>query len=141
MTTSNGSNGDVVLDVQDLRTYFVTRWGVVKAVDGVSFQLKRGETLGIVGESGSGKSVTSLSIMRLIPSPPGHIVGGQVLLEGEDILQLSEGDMEKVRGSRIGMVLQDPMTALNPVFDIEDQVGEALKNTTRALAARYSRTP
>ena len=127
MTTSNGSNGDVVLDVRDLRTYFVTRWGVVKAVDGVSFQLKRGETLGIVGESGSGKSVTSLSIMRLIPSPPGHIVGGQVLLEGEDILQLSEGDMEKVRGSRIGMVLQDPMTALNPVFDIEDQVGEALK--------------
>jgi oligopeptide/dipeptide ABC transporter ATP-binding protein len=127
MTTSNGSNNDVVLDVQDLRTYFVTRWGVVKAVDGVSFQLKRGETLGIVGESGSGKSVTSLSIMRLIPSPPGHIVGGQVLLEGEDILQLSEGDMESVRGSRIGMVLQDPMTALNPVFDIEDQVGEALK--------------
>ncbi len=127
MTTSNGSNNEVVLDVRDLRTYFVTRWGVVKAVDGVSFQLKRGETLGIVGESGSGKSVTSLSIMRLIPSPPGHIVGGQVLLEGEDILQLSEGDMEDVRGSRIGMVLQDPMTALNPVFDIEDQVGEALK--------------
>ncbi len=127
MTTSNGSNNGVVLDVRDLRTYFVTRWGVVKAVDGVSFQLNRGETLGIVGESGSGKSVTSLSIMRLIPSPPGHIVGGQVLLEGEDILQLSEGEMEKVRGSRIGMVLQDPMTALNPVFDIEDQVGEALK--------------
>ena len=127
MTTSNSGIGEVVLDVQDLRTYFVTRWGVVKAVDGVSFQLRRGETLGIVGESGSGKSVTTLSIMRLVPSPPGHIVGGRVLLEGEDILTLDEGEMEKVRGSRIGMVLQDPMTALNPVFDIEDQVGEALK--------------
>jgi oligopeptide/dipeptide ABC transporter ATP-binding protein len=119
--------GDVVLDVQDLRTYFVTRWGVVKAVDGVSFQLRAGETLGIVGESGSGKSVTSLSIMRLVPSPPGHIVGGKVVLQGEDILQLDEDEMEKVRGDRIAMVLQDPMTALNPVFDIEDQVGEALK--------------
>lgn len=127
MATDNGRIGEVVLQVRDLRTYFVTRWGVVKAVDGVSFDLRRGETLGIVGESGSGKSVTSLSIMRLVPSPPGHIVGGQVLLEGDDILELSEGEMEQVRGSRIGMVLQDPMTALNPVFDIEDQVGEALK--------------
>ena len=119
--------GEVVLDVKDLRTYFVTRWGVVKAVDGVSFQVRRGETLGVVGESGCGKSVTSLSIMRLVPSPPGHIVGGQVLLQGDDILQLDDGEMEKIRGSRIGMVLQDPMTALNPVFDIEDQVGEALR--------------
>ena len=127
MATDNGRIGEVVLEVRDLRTYFVTRWGVVKAVDGVSFNLRKGETLGIVGESGSGKSVTTLSIMRLVPSPPGHIVGGQVLLEGDDILQLSEGEMEQVRGSRIGMVLQDPMTALNPVFDIEDQVGEALK--------------
>lgn len=119
--------GDVILDVEDLRTYFVTRWGVVKAVDGVSFQLRAGETLGIVGESGSGKSVTVLSIMRLVPSPPGHIVGGKVLLLGEDILQLDDGEMEKIRGDRIAMVLQDPMTALNPVFDIQDQVGEALK--------------
>ncbi|MCI0438537.1 MAG: ABC transporter ATP-binding protein [Chloroflexi bacterium] len=119
--------GEVVLEVNDLRTYFVTRWGVTKAVDGVSFNLRRGETLGIVGESGSGKSVTSLSIMRLIPSPPGHIVGGQVLLQGEDILQIDEHEMEKVRGNKIAMVLQDPMTALNPVFDIEDQVGESLR--------------
>jgi oligopeptide/dipeptide ABC transporter ATP-binding protein len=126
MASSNG-NSDVVLDVQDLRTYFVTRWGVVKAVDGVTFQLRRGETLGIVGESGSGKSVTALSIMRLVPSPPGHIVGGKVLLEGEDILEMDDSEMQNVRGSRIGMVLQDPMTALNPVFDIEDQVGESLK--------------
>ena len=125
--TSDSRIGDVVLDVQDLRTYFVTRWGVVKAVDGVSFQLRRGETLGIVGESGSGKSVTALSITRLVPSPPGHIVGGQVKLLGDDVLQLDEGEMSKVRGDRIAMVLQDPMTALNPVFDIENQVGEALK--------------
>ncbi len=126
MASSNG-NGDLVLDVRDLRTYFVTRWGVVKAVDGVSFQLRRGETLGIVGESGSGKSVTTLSVMRLVPSPPGHIVGGEVFLDGEDILKLSESEMENVRGQRIGMVLQDPMTALNPVFDIQYQVGETLR--------------
>lgn len=126
MTTSN-SNNDLILDVQDLRTYFVTQWGVTKAVDGVSFQLHRGETLGIVGESGSGKSVTVTSVMRLIPSPPGHIVGGKVLLDGEDLLQIDESEMEKVRGGKIGLIIQDPMTALNPVFDIKDQVGEGLK--------------
>ena len=126
-SVDGGRIGEVVLEVNNLQTYFVTRWGVVKSVDEVSFNLRRGETLGIVGESGSGKSVTVGSVMRLIPSPPGHIVGGQVLLEGEDILQLDEKEMESVRGSRIGMVLQDPMTALNPVFDIEDQVGEAMK--------------
>ena len=125
--TVNDRIGDVVLEVKDLQTYFVTRWGIVKAVDGVSFNLRKGETLGIVGESGSGKSVTTLSMMRLVPSPPGHIVGGEVILEGENILELDEKEMEKVRGSRIAMVLQDPMTALNPVFDIENQVGEALK--------------
>ena len=125
--TVNDRIGDVVLEVKDLQTYFVTRWGILKAVDGVSFNLRKGETLGIVGESGSGKSVTTLSMMRLVPSPPGHIVGGEVILEGENILELDEKEMEKVRGSRIAMVLQDPMTALNPVFDIENQVGEALK--------------
>jgi len=124
--TVNNRIGDVVLEVKDLQTYFVTRWGIVKAVDGVSFNLRRGETLGIVGESGSGKSVTTLSMMRLVPSPPGHIVGGEVILEGENILELQEKEMEKVRGSRIAMILQDPMTALNPVFDIQNQVGEAL---------------
>ena len=126
MATSTGG-GDVILDVRDLRTYFVTRWGVVKAVDGIDFHLRRGETLGIVGESGCGKSVTVLSIMRLVPSPPGHIVGGQILLEGEDILQVDEREMERIRGGQIALLLQDPMTALNPVFDMEDQVGEALK--------------
>ena len=121
------SNGSVVLEVDDLRTHFVTRWGLVKAVDGVSFQLRAGETLGLVGESGSGKSVTALSIMRLVPSPPGRIVGGRVILEGDDLLQVDESRMSQVRGGKIAMILQDPMTALNPVFDIEDQVGEALR--------------
>ena len=121
------SNGSVVLEVEDLRTHFVTRWGLVKAVDGVSFQLRAGETLGLVGESGSGKSVTALSIMQLVPSPPGRIVGGRVLLEGDDLLQADERRMSQVRGGKIAMILQDPMTALNPVFDIEDQVGEALR--------------
>jgi oligopeptide/dipeptide ABC transporter ATP-binding protein len=125
MARTNGG-GDVVLDVRDLRTYFVTRWGLTKAVDGISFQLHKGETLGIVGESGCGKSVTVLSLMRLVPSPPGHIVSGEVILDGDDVLQMSEREVEKARGAKIAMVLQDPMTALNPVFQIENQVGEAL---------------
>ena len=118
---------EIALEVEDLRTYFTTRWGTVKAVDGLSFTLRRGETLGIVGESGSGKSVTALSLMRLVQSPPGHIVGGRVVLNGRDILELSEGQMSQVRGGEISMILQDPMTALNPVFNVEDQVGEGIK--------------
>lgn len=118
---------EVILEVKDLRTYFTTKWGTVKAVDGLSFDLHKGETLGIVGESGSGKSVTSLSIMRLVPSPPGHIVGGQVILDGVDLLQLSESEMSKTRGDKVSMILQDPMTALNPVFNVENQVGEAIR--------------
>ena len=90
---SDSRIGDVILEVNDLQTYFVTRWGVTKAVDGISFNLRKGETLGIVGESGSGKSVTVSSVMRLIPSPPGHIVGGEILLEGENLLDLSESEM------------------------------------------------
>ena len=116
-----------VLEVKDLRTYFRTRWGTVKAVDGVSFDLRRGETLGIVGESGSGKSVTVLSLMRLIPIPPGRIVTGEILLDGQDLLHLSEEQMSKVRGSQIALIIQDPMTSLNPVFSIGNQVMEAIK--------------
>jgi oligopeptide/dipeptide ABC transporter ATP-binding protein len=124
--TTKKSIGDVILEVNNLQTYFVSKWGVVKAVDDISFNLRSGETLGIVGESGSGKSVTVTSLMRLVPSPPGHIVGGEVFLEGTDLLQVNDRAMEKVRGDKMAMILQDPMTALNPVFDIEDQVGEAL---------------
>ncbi len=122
-----GSEGEVVLQVDDLRTYFSTRWGTVKAVDGVSFDLRRGETLGIVGESGCGKSVTMLSLMRLIPSPPGEIVGGRIVLQDQDILQLTENEMSKVRGSQIALIIQDPMTSLNPVFTIGNQVNEAIQ--------------
>jgi oligopeptide/dipeptide ABC transporter ATP-binding protein len=127
MAANPAMNGDLVLEVQDLHTYFQTRWGTVRAVDGVSFDLHRGETLGIVGESGSGKSVTMLSLMRLVPSPPGRIVSGRIILEGEDILELSEEEMGRIRGRKIGLILQDPQTSLNPVFSIGDQVMEAVR--------------
>ncbi len=123
----SSASDEVVLDVRDLRTHFTTRWGTVKAVDGVSYNVRRGETLGVVGESGSGKSVTALSLMRLVPSPPGQIVGGEVILNGRDLLKLSEKEMTKVRGGEISMILQDPMSALNPVFTIRNQVGEAIQ--------------
>ena len=126
MATEVATEREVVLKVDDLRTYFTTRWGTVKAVDGISFDLRRGETLGIVGESGSGKSVTMLSLMRLIPMPPGRIVSGSIMLDGEDLLQLSESEMNRVRGSKIALIIQDPMTSLNPVFTIGNQVSEAI---------------
>ncbi len=127
MVVKTFSRADLVLEVKDLRTYFQTRWGTVKAVDGLSFELHRGETLGIVGESGSGKSVTMLSLMQLVPIPPGKIVSGEILLEGEDLLQLTESQMSKIRGSQIALIIQDPMTSLNPVFSIGNQVMEAIK--------------
>ncbi len=116
-----------LLEVRNLQTHFHSQDGVVKAVDGVSFSVDRGETLGIVGESGCGKSVTSLSIMRLIPSPPGKIAGGQILFDGEDLLQQSEEQMRHIRGNRIAMIFQDPMTSLNPVLTIGRQITEALE--------------
>jgi oligopeptide/dipeptide ABC transporter ATP-binding protein len=116
-----------LLAVRDLRTHFVTRRGTVKAVDGVSFSLFPGETLAVVGESGSGKSMTALSLIRLVPEPAGRIVSGEILLEGQDILKLRPQEMRRVRGRRIAMVLQDPMTSLNPAFSIGDQVGEAVR--------------
>jgi oligopeptide/dipeptide ABC transporter ATP-binding protein len=115
-----------LLEVMDLKTYFHTDQGLVRAVDGVSFQVNRGKTLGIVGESGCGKSVASLSILRLIPSPPGRIEGGRILFKGQDLLKLSEGRMRKIRGNEISMVFQEPMTSLNPVFTCGDQIVEAI---------------
>src|SRR5712691_2888651 len=115
-----------LLDVQGLKTYFFTRDGVVRAVDGVSFSVGRGETLAVVGESGCGKSVTSLSILRLIASPPGRTVGGRVIFEGRNLLELPEPDMRKVRGDAISMIFQEPMTSLNPVLTIGHQIAEAL---------------
>lgn len=117
---------EVILEVKDLHTYFFTRTAVVKAVDGISFNLRRGETLGIVGESGCGKTVTALSLLRLVPRPAGRIVEGEVLLNGEDLVQKSEDEMRQVRGRKISMILQDPQTSLNPVFNIGNQLTEAL---------------
>jgi peptide/nickel transport system ATP-binding protein len=115
-----------LLEVRELRTHFYTRRGVVKAVDGASFSVGRGETLGIVGESGSGKSMTCLSILRLVPEPGGRIVGGQILFEGEDLLAKSQAEMRELRGSRIAMILQDPMASLNPALTVGDQIAETL---------------
>jgi len=115
-----------LLEVDDLRTHFFTRDGVVRAVDGVSFSIQPGETLALVGESGCGKSVTSLSIMRLIASPPGRIVSGAVRFNGRDLLRLTEPEMRKVRGNEISMIFQEPMTSLNPVLTIGRQIAETL---------------
>jgi len=115
-----------VIDVRDLRTHIVTRWGTIKAVDGVSFALDEGETLGLVGESGSGKSMTCLSLVRLVPRPAARIVGGEVRLDGEDVLAKSEAEMQQIRGRKMAMILQDPMSSLNPVFSIGMQMREPL---------------
>ena len=118
---------DPVLKVEDLQTYFFTRAGIVKAVDGISFELQKGETLGIVGESGSGKSMTAWSILGLVPKPAGRIVGGRILYQGENLLEKSESEMQRIRGSGICMVMQDPLTSLNPVFNIGNQILECLR--------------
>ncbi|MGI8732259.1 MAG: ABC transporter ATP-binding protein [Pyrinomonadaceae bacterium] len=120
MSTTNGN----LLEVKDLRTYFHTDDGTLKAVDGVSFALRRGETLGIVGESGSGKSVTNLSLIRLVPSPPGEIISGEVVFDGADLLKLPEPALRRIRGRRIAMIFQDPMTSLNPFLKISKQLME-----------------
>jgi oligopeptide transport system ATP-binding protein len=117
----------IILDVKNLQTHFLTDAGVVKAVDGVSFNVREGETIGIVGESGSGKSVTNLSIMKLIPSPPGKIVGGEVIFEGQNILDLSEKELREIRGNKISMIFQDPMTSLNPFLRISTQMIETIR--------------
>ena len=117
-------SNETLLEVKDLRTYFHTDDGTLKAVDGISFVLKRGETLGIVGESGSGKSVTNLSIIRLVPSPPGELVSGEIIFDGQDILALPEPAVRKIRGRRIAMIFQDPMTSLNPFLRISRQLME-----------------
>ena len=116
-----------LLQVKDLRTHFFTDEGVVRAVDGISYDVQEGETMGLVGESGCGKSVSALSILRLIPSPPGKIVGGEVLFDGENLLKVDEEEIRHVRGNRIAMIFQEPMTSLNPVLTIGRQITEALE--------------
>src|SRR5262245_26901203 len=118
---------DAILQVRDLRTEFRTEEGVIRAVDGVSFDVARGRTLGIVGESGSGKSVTNLSILRLVPDPPGRITGGSVRFDGLELLSLPERELRRIRGKRIAMIFQDPMTSLNPYLRVGTQLGEVLE--------------
>ena len=116
-----------LLEIKDLATHFFTQDGVVKAVDGISYHVEEGETLGIVGESGCGKSVSALSIMRLVASPPGRIVNGEVIFEGENLLEMDDTEMRHIRGNRIAMVFQEPMTSLNPVLTIGRQLTETLE--------------
>ena len=120
------ASGDNVLEIDDLQTHFFTNDGVVRAVDGVSYSVRRGETLGVVGESGCGKSVTALSILRLVANPPGRIVGGSIRLEGRNLLEATETEMEDVRGNEISMIFQEPMTSLNPLFTVGKQISEAI---------------
>jgi peptide/nickel transport system ATP-binding protein len=124
---SDAQTEAMVLDVKGLRTVFFTNSGLFRAVDDVSFSVRRGETLAIVGESGCGKSVTALSVMRLVPDPPGRIVSGSIMLEGTDLLSLDESEMRAIRGNRISMIFQEPMTSLNPVMRIGDQITEAVR--------------
>jgi oligopeptide transport system ATP-binding protein len=124
---SNGHGAEPLLEVKNLKTQFFTQDGVVKAVEDVSFYVMPGETLGVVGESGSGKSITGLSIMRLIPNPPGKIVNCEVIFEGQDLLKLNDDQIRRIRGNQIAMIFQDPMTSLNPVLTINRQISEALQ--------------
>jgi len=117
---------ETLLEIRDLKTWFYTDEGIVKAVNGVNLKIGKGETLGIVGESACGKSVTAFSIMQLIPDPPGKIVGGQILFEGKDIVQLDNDGMREIRGNDIAMIFQEPMTSLNPVFTVGDQIAEVV---------------
>ncbi|MFW9780455.1 MAG: ABC transporter ATP-binding protein [Candidatus Heimdallarchaeota archaeon] len=115
---------EVLLEVKGLRTYFFTEEGTVKAVEGIDLDIKKGETLGLIGESGSGKTVTALSILRLVPSPPAKIMSGTVIFEDQDLLKMPEKDMRKIRGGKISMIFQDPMTSLNPLYPVVDQIAE-----------------
>ncbi len=133
--------GTPVLEIENLQTHFFTPGGTVRAVDGVSYTVHAGETLGVVGESGCGKSVTALSVLRLVTSPPGRIVGGHIRFEGRDLLTISEADMEKVRGNDISMIFQEPMTSLNPLYKVGDQISEAIalhKGLTRRQARDHA---
>lgn len=123
----NKANKETIIDVRNLQTSFFTEEGEVRAVDGLHFSIEKGKTLGIVGESGSGKSITSLSILRLIPDPPGKIVGGEILFKGENLLEKSNKEMMKIRGNNISMIFQEPMTSLNPVFTAGEQIAESVR--------------
>src|SRR5947209_9135414 len=123
-----------LLEVKNLKTHFFTRSGVVKAVDDVSFTVKPGQTLGVVGESGCGKSVTALSVMRLVANPPGKIVGGEINFNGENVLEKNRDELTEMRGSKISMIFQDPMSSLNPVFTVGFQIAETVKRHRKDIS-------
>ena len=125
--TRPGHNAETVLEVEGLQTYLFTRLGVVKAVDDVSFSVRRGDTLAIVGESGCGKTMTALSLLRLVPNPPGRIVSGSIKIDGKDLITLDEAEMRDIRGNEISMIFQEPMTSLNPVMTIGAQISETIR--------------
>ncbi len=131
--------GEYLLEVQDLKTYFKTKGGYVRAVDGVNFAVRPGEKVAIVGESGCGKSVTALSIMRLVAQPPGEYAGGSILFDGQDLLEMPESAMRKIRGGKIGMIFQDPMTCLNPTMTVGKQIAEGLRIHLKLSAAEARR--
>ena len=136
MTTTNEKNGrDLMLDVRDLTIHYETDSGVVHAVEGLNLQLGRGESLGFVGETGAGKTTTALGIMRLIPNPPGRIKSGEILFEGENLLTKSEAEMRHIRGAKIAMIFQDPMTSLNPVMTVDKQIAEMIRLHRRVSEA------
>ena len=132
------NNNERILEVKDLRTYFYTKEGVVKAVDGLSYHVKKGECVGLVGESACGKSVSAMSVLRLIPHPPGIIEGGEILFKGEDLLKSSEERMRDIRGNQIAIVFQEPTTSLNPVLTVGRQISEALE-LHREMDREYAR--
>ena len=135
------TTAEVLLEVQELRTYFDTEQGVAQAVDGVTFEIRAGETLAVVGESGCGKSVTALSVLGLVPMPPGRNAGGKVLFDGKDLLKVTDSELQAIRGNDIAMIFQEPMTALNPVFTVGDQIGETIrlhKGVDKAEARRQT---
>ena len=128
---------DNILEIKDLAIHFYTEDGDVAAVNGIDLALRHGDTLGLVGETGAGKTTTAKGILRLIPSPPGKIVSGKVLFDGENLLEKTEKEMQKIRGGKISMIFQDPMTALNPVLRVDDQIAEVIRQSLRRLRARW----
>ena len=125
--TPHVPSDEILVDIRNLQTFFYTDAGVVKSVNDVSYDIRKGETLGLVGESGCGKSVTAFSIMRLVPDPPGKIVGGQIMFGKTDLTRISDEEMRRIRGNKIGMIFQEPMTSLNPVYTVGNQIGEAIR--------------